>query len=380
MSVLLLASFASLDRADSLVLSVWALAAVVIPFVAIAWVHTYFPNKSASFAGDLGFWAGFALPKIAELKAVHVPLPNIEEVEGVARVAEAEARARIDNVVSSMPPWAASAWNATAAAAAARARASMPTIHESVESTSVKLQDYAQETRAAFGRRAKKAKAKAASAFQALQAREGGGGCAGTAGSVGSGVGAGTGCAVASVCSAADLKEAIPATSTSASASSSSAAAHNATTPGPGGVYPTPPDSPASGATTPKSRSSAGPSPDAGPSPGLMLPRAVGLVAGGHAGEAVPSSGRSVADIGEQLDRIEAAVLSLADAFGGLQRQVATMQRQAEAAATQDPAALPATAAAKPDDEGRPRSPCASTSSVAASWDDESFSEPTSEA
>ena len=49
-----------------------------------------------------------------------------------------------------------------------------------------------------------------------------------------------------------------------------------------------------------------------------LLPAATAPAGGGGAG----GGGRSVAELAEQMDRIEAAVLSLADAFGSLQKQV----------------------------------------------------------
>ena len=45
------------------------------------------------------------------------------------------------------------------------------------------------------------------------------------------------------------------------------------------------------------------------------------------------AGGKSLSEVTEQLDRIEAAVLSLADAFGGLQRQVDALKQQQPIAA-----------------------------------------------
>ena len=91
----------------------------------------------------------------------------------------------------------------------------------------------------------------------------------------------------------------------------------------------------------------------------------------------------------EQLDRIEAAVLSLADAFGKLQRQVSALEQPAApppqpgaSQAAKEPAAsgTDASSAAEAPRHAASSSPRASCSSVGTSWDDESFAEPTSEA
>jgi len=94
--------------------------------------------------------------------------------------------------------------------------------------------------------------------------------------------------------------------------------------------------------------------------------------------------------MGEQLDRIEAAVLSLADAFGKLQRQVGALQQAAAGPQPGAPQTAEEAVAASPRYAGSATeapghaaagsSPRASCSSVGTSWDDESFAEPTSEA
>ena len=318
----------------------------------------------------------------------------------------------------------------------------MPTIHESVESTTVKLQDYAQETRAAFGRRAKKARAKAANALQALQASDDGSDSADdqaatggpssvTTGGHAAEAGAANGTTTTTTTSSSS-SSAIPACACcghqpGANAAPARSAPHKGGKQAPDGagasagaspsslaasgvyVEPTPPDSPASGAATPRGRSahgSATASPDGGPTPALLLPSAVTLLgsdgasvgagaAGSRAGGAEPPlGGRGVAEMGEQLDRIEAAVLSLADAFGKLQRQVGALQQAAAQPAAGPQPGAPQTAeeavAASPRCAGSATeapghaaagsSPRASCSSVGTSWDDESFAEPTSEA
>jgi len=81
-------------------------------------------------------------------------------------------------------------------------------------------------------------------------------------------------------------------------------------------------------------------------------------------------TGPSTAELAEQMDRIEAAVLSLADAFGGLQRQVADLSASAAAeAAAATPVAPPSDSAVPVASAGLP---------TAAAWEARDGDEPSS--
>ena len=275
--LVILAAYATLDRNPSLVLSVWALPAVIIPFVAIAWVHTKFPSLAEHFSGDLEFWT-IQLPEVPKISLPAIPPSVGDTMRNVHEAVSSTCGAVSSTIpIPSMP--------------------SMPSIEEvdatvegwkqSAHETTSLLKQHAEETRQALGRRAKKAKQKAsATASAALQALE----------------------QASSIAEEPTVTLPPPFEQHGGSSSSSAPAA--------AGRPPSPPQQHEAG-------------------------------------------GKSLSEVTEQLDRIEAAVLSLADAFGGLQRQVDALKQQ-----QQPIAAAPVVA----EEKG------------GAVWADEQCDEPSSEA